>query len=94
MGRYDLVQLSEATIGQFCHKVELQCIHLVMLIRHSQCLRPSKHPQKALCVHEGRSDYGKSAVKILIQLYCGDRECVQTGICGAVVILRKSCKNC
>lgn len=54
---------------------------------------PSKDPQTALCAYEGRWDNGESTVEVLFQLYRGDCECVQTGICNAIMILRKSCKN-
>lgn len=90
---WDSVHLSVATVGQFWPKVKLQCSHLLLLVQRSQRLRPSKDPQKALCVYEGRSGCGKSTVMVLFQLFRGDCECVQTGTCNANMILRESCKT-
>lgn len=50
---YELVQLSVATMGQFCHFAAKQDAI------QSQCSHPSKEPQKALCAYEGRSHNGK-----------------------------------
>lgn len=52
-----------------------------------------RSPEGSLCVYEGRSDCGESTVMVLFQLFLGDCECVQTGICNAIMILRKSCRN-
>lgn len=62
-----------------------------MLIQHSQYLLASKDPYKALWVFEG--NYDKSTVKALFQLCRSDCECMQTGICNAIMISRKVVKT-
>lgn len=65
--------------------------HSAVLVQHSQCLHTHpKIPTKRLSAYMKEAQIMEQALfRSCFSCYCGDCECVQTGICNAINILRK-----